>query len=121
MRIVVCGTRTFDNKKLLFSTLDKLTAKLDKILVVSGGAKGADRLGEDWALSNGFTVEIYHAEWDKLGPKAGPIRNSEMVDSCSNKDALIAFWDGESSGTKDILEKARKKGMKVRVIKYKEP
>lgn len=118
MRIIIAGTRTFDDYPLLCETMDRLTRKLDKrrLIIVSGGAKGADKLGERWAFERGAgTVEIYHADWAKHGKAAGPIRNGEMAQAA---DVLIAFWDGESSGTKDMIAQAKKKGLKVRVVYF---
>lgn len=118
MRIIIAGSRDFDDYPLLCETMDKLTRKLDKkkLVILSGGAKGADKLGEQWAFERGVgTVEIYHADWTKHGKSAGPIRNEEMAE---NADVLVAFWDGKSPGTKDMISQAKKKGLKVRVVYF---
>jgi hypothetical protein len=127
MKIIICGSRDFDDYPRLKTELDRLTAKLDDIVVVTGAQEskdprtgrkwGADYLAEKWALANGISVERYHADWSKHGKQAGPIRNTEMINESGAK-ALIAFWDGESLGTKDVIEKARKKGLKVRIIRF---
>lgn len=123
MRIIIAGSRTFTDYPLLCETMDRLTCNLDKkkLVIVSGGAKGADKLGEQWAFERGIgTVEIFHADWTKHDKSAGPIRNGEMVDSCRpGKDVAVFFWDGSSLGTKDCLRKAKKRGLKVRVISFK--
>jgi hypothetical protein len=116
MKIIVCGTRTFDDYALLCSKLDAITKGVKKVIVVSGGAAGADRLGERWAFERGHSYEVYHADWSQ-GKKAGPLRNSEMVESGAR--ALVAFWDGKSPGTKDIIAKAEKAKLQVRVIRFK--
>lgn len=118
MRIIVAGSRTFDDYPLLCETMDHLTRKLDKkkLVILSGGAKGADKLGEQWAFERRVgTVEVYHADWVKHGKAGGPIRNGEMTE---NADVLVAFWDGKSPGTKDMISQAKKKGLKVRVIYF---
>jgi hypothetical protein len=64
----------------------------------------------------GYRCEVYKADFKTYGKAGGPIRNREMAEEA---DALIAFWDGQSRGTKDMIEVAKKKGLKVRVIMYK--
>lgn len=117
MRIIVAGSRDFNDYPFLCETMDRLTRKLDKkkLVIISGGAKGADKLGERWAFERMVSVEIFHADWAKHGKAAGPIRNGEMADVA---DVLIVFWDGKSPGTKDMISQANKKGLKVRVILF---
>lgn len=81
--------------------------------VVSGGARGVDRLGEAWAKANYVEIKQFIPDWDGLGKKAGHVRNREMGDYA---DALIALWDGESKGTKGMIEYAEKKGLQVYVF-----
>lgn len=118
MRIIIAGSRTFDNYALLERTMDKLTFKLKKVIVLSGTADGADALGERWALSKiGRVLMRYHPDWEKHGKSAGAVRNAEMV---ANAEALVAFWDGKSPGTKDVISKARKAKLKhIKVVKFK--
>lgn len=117
MRVIVCGTRTFDDWELLRDTLDRLTAKLTEVLVVVGDAKGADKLAFEWAMLRKHTCRRHYADWDKHGKKAGMIRNAEMIEDAGPKAAVIAFWDGKSKGTKDTIDRARKAGLKVRVVR----
>lgn len=116
MRVIVCGSRDFENYSLLNEELNNWLGELDKkkLVILSGAAKGADTLGEKWAYANYVTVERYHADWEKHGKAAGPIRNSEMLEA--GAQACIAFWDGISRGTKDMIDKARAKGIKVKVV-----
>jgi len=108
-RIGVIGSRSFDDYKLLKNILSKfLPFKL-----VSGGAIGADLLAERFAIENNLLKEIFLPDWNKYGKRAGFIRNSLIV---KNSDAIIAFWDGFSKGTKDTIEKARKKGKQLMII-----
>lgn len=79
--------------------------------VVSGRATGVDRLGEYWAAIAGKPVKHFPADWS-LGRAAGHIRNGQMA---SYADALIAVWDGQSPGTRNMIETARKRGLKVYV------
>lgn len=117
MKVIVAGSRTFDDRQLLESTLEKMTGKLSKLTIIHGGADGADRMAEWWALrKKGVTVKGFYPDWNKHGKSAGPIRNSEMV---KEADALIAFHDGKSPGTKDVIDKARKAGLKIKVVLFK--
>ena len=74
--------------------------------VISGGARGADAAGEMWAYVNNIPVEVFPADWDTHGKKAGILRNAEMA---KHADALIALWDGKSRGTRDMIERMAKK------------
>ena len=74
--------------------------------VISGGARGADAAGETWAYANRIPVEVFPANWNEYGKKAGPIRNQQMADVA---DALIALWDGKSRGTRDMIKRMAKK------------
>jgi hypothetical protein len=118
MRIIIAGSRTFDDIDLLFQTMDELVhkQKLKQVVILSGHANGADIFGEEWAWKRGHSYEVYRPNWDKFGNAAGPIRNTEMV---SKADAIVAFWDGESRGTADVLRKARKAKLKVKVVRFK--
>nr|NIQ79998.1 DUF2493 domain-containing protein [Anaerolineae bacterium] len=94
--------------KGLFSNLD-----LEDTEIISGTAKGADQTGEQWAKQNGVQVRRFPADWKKFGRKAGFRRNHQMLEEAT---ALVAFWDGKSRGTKHMIEIAKKRGIKVRVV-----
>jgi hypothetical protein len=119
IKIIIAGGRTFSDYELLKKTCDKLlktVSKIRPIVIVSGTARGADKLGERYAKEHGYTIESYKPNWNK-GNQAGYIRNTEMGD---NADVLIAFWNGTSKGTKHMIDIAKEKGLQVRVIKYEE-
>lgn len=119
-KVVVAGTRDFNNYKLLKKTLEKLLerkiAEGYEIVIVSGTCKGADLLSEQFAKEKGYRVDRFPADWS-LGRKAGPIRNEKMA---KHGDALIAFWDGISRGTKSMIDYMKKENKPYRVIYYKE-
>ncbi len=73
-------------------------------------------LGEKYAAENGFKIERYPAEWDKYGKMAGPIRNEKMAKSA---DYVICFWDGQSKGTKSMIEYARECGKPFKIKRIK--
>ena len=108
MRVIVAGSRGFDDYSLLKSTLERHSEQISTL--ISGNAKGADKLGERWAVDNNIPVERYIPEWDKYGRKAGHIRNSQMA---QNADALIVFWDGKSKGTANMIENAEVWGLEI--------
>jgi len=116
-RIIVAGGRDFDDFWLLHDTLDALTVNMDKadIEIVSGCANGADSLGELWA--NEFSIEVvrFQAMWQQYGNGAGPMRNLQMAEYGTH---LVAFWDGESRGTKNMIDLAEQHNLEVRVIRY---
>ena len=78
--------------------------------VISGGAPGIDSLAATWAEQHGIPVARFPADWNRYGRRAGPIRNTEMA---GYAEALIAVWDGQSRGTRNIIQLARKHGLRV--------
>lgn len=118
-KVIIAGSRDFDDYKALCSYADKMLSQKAQdgpIVIVSGGCEGADLLGERYARERGHRIEPHGAEWKKYGRYAGPKRNKEMA-LCSH--ALIAFWDGKSKGTKNMIDEARAAGLPVRVYQYK--
>lgn len=116
-RVIIAGGRDFNNYPGLSTAMDKLLKNInDDIEIVCGMAKGADRLGEQYAKENGYSVIYMPADWDTDGKAAGYKRNIRMAEYAN---ALVAFWDGQSSGTKHMIETAQKMGLDVRVVKYK--
>lgn len=116
-RCIVAGGREFNNYSLLKTKMDfALQNKVSEgITIVSGAARGADKLGERYAQERGYKIDSHPAKWDEFGKSAGYIRNKEMA---QNADALVAFWDGKSRGTKHMIDLAKQYGLKVIVINY---
>ena len=117
-KVIIAGSRGFSNYKLLREQCNKFLRekrKTSNIIVVSGHARGADTLGEKYAQDEGFTLEIYPAQWKKFGKRAGYRRNEQMAEVA---DALIAEWDGKSHGTKHMIEIMENKKLLVRVVNY---
>ena len=113
MRWIIAGGRNFEDYDLLKRTAGKVVRPGDTI--ISGGAKGADILGELFADRNGLDLEQYPAEWEKYGKGAGYRRNHQMS---LIADGLIAFWDGHSRGTKNMIENAHKARLTTLVVYY---
>jgi len=119
-RLLVAGGRDFSDYALLCTTLDKfIECARGPIEFVSGGAKGADALGERFAAERGYPITVMKAEWKKYGKAAGVIRNKQMLDYIWLEDpAVIAFWDGSSHGTKHTIDTAIKMGISPKVVRY---
>lgn len=115
-KLIIAGGRDFNDYQTLKGRLDNLlrSKNLEDIVIISGGAKGADSLGERYAKERCLRLEIYEAEWDRFGKRAGYLRNSLMAD---NADALVAFWNG-SAGTGHMITLAEEQGLAVRVVNY---
>jgi YspA, cpYpsA-related SLOG family len=77
IRVLVCGGRNFENRAMLYATLDRLHAARGFTVVIAGGARGADTLAVEWAKGREVMVEVYMADWDQFRRKAGPIRNGD--------------------------------------------
>ena len=112
-RVVVAGSRNFGDYHRLSAELDKFLAGKKNITIVSGTARGADRMGEQYAAEHGYKVEQFPAEWGVYHKGAGPIRNMQMVKTA---DAVVAFWDNQSSGTRNIIDCARQENIPYKVI-----
>ncbi|MBQ4631289.1 MAG: DUF2493 domain-containing protein [Clostridia bacterium] len=117
-KLVIAGSRDFNDYNLLSTTLDEVVAELKadyNITIVSGTANGADKFGEKYAEKHGLKIERHPANWGRFGRGAGPIRNAEMV---KESNGVIVFWNGESAGAKNIIECAKAEGNLVRVVEY---
>ena len=113
MKVIIAGGRNFNDYENLCQICDKALSKQTEIEIVSGTAKGADKLGEKYANENGYPIKQFPADWDKYGKSAGYKRNEEMA---KYADALIAFWDGKSKGTKHMIDLAKRYKLKVKVV-----
>ena len=117
-RVIIAGGRDFNDYSLLKAKCDKILAskgQTHNIVVITGAARGADSLGEQYARENGYAIDSRPADWNAHGKSAGFIRNVQMANSA---DALIAIWDGKSHGTKHMIDTAINKGLEVRTIIY---
>lgn len=119
MKIIIAGSRDFSNYELLRDRLNYLLKNAsdeDEITIISGGARGADQLGERYAKEKGYKIIRKPANWDKYGKSAGYKRNEEMAKIA---DVCVCFWDGESRGTKHMIDLSKKYKLKLNVIFYK--
>ena len=121
-RMIIAGSRDFQNYKLLCARLDEITAGIQgEIEVISGNAPGADTLGERYARERGLRLRRFPAHWDRFGRGAGVARNRQMIDYIRKESPLaVFFWDGRSRGTLDTIRCAEKAGIETRIIHYEE-
>ena len=121
MRVIICGGRDFADKKLCFDSLGRLLSEYEAMEIVSGHARGADLFGEEYARIHGLKLTVFKADWKKYGRGAGPVRNRQMLEYALKGTAvIIAFWDGKSKGTKNMIDQARKAGAEVKIVRYPE-
>ena len=127
LRIIIAGSRDFNDYELLkksaIEIITKKTMLPDLTRIVSGGARGADTLGERFANEMGLEISRFIPDWDGLGKRAGYVRNAEMAKFAvedGNYGVLIAFWDGQSRGTKHMIDLAKRYGLEVHVVNYNE-
>lgn len=117
-RIIIAGSRGFNNYDFLVKVIDAVIMdnyKDEEITIVSGGARGADKLGEKYAKEKKYELLVFPAEWNKFGKRAGYIRNEQMA---LNADVLVAFWDGTSRGTNHMINLGKKHNLDVFEINY---
>ena len=121
MRLIIAGSRTITDINVVLLAL--VDSGFEPTSIVSGKAPGVDTLGEEIAKMLGIPVDPYpitDKDWQIYGNGAGPIRNTEMA---KNADAVLVIWDGKSTGTKDMIAKARKFGLKsyVHMVEEEKP
>ena len=118
-RIIVCGTRDFNDSNLVYTTLDVVIRDNTNVEIISGMCRGADRIGEEYAKTRNIPLKVFPADWNKYGRAAGPIRNKQMLDYALEESAVVvAFWDGKSRGTANMIRSAKNAGADVRVVYY---
>lgn len=112
MDCIICGSRTGFMLDQIILKMDEVQEKAQEkiIRVVSGTAKGVDTMGETWAQARGLRISRFPADWNTFGKRAGHIRNAEMQKFA---EALVAFWDGSSPGTYDMIKQMQKAGKPV--------
>jgi hypothetical protein len=134
LRVIIAGGRTFDDYatlrkeslRVIRETAIKLTGnptiQKELVTIVSGCANGADTLGEQFAKEFGLKIQKFPANWDRYGRRAGYMRNVDMAkfatETSEAHGVLIAFWDGQSKGTKHMIDTAKKMNIETHVISY---
>lgn len=119
MRLIIAGSRDFNDYERLEKEVIKFLKQNreagEPVEILSGRARGADRLGERFADRFDLTIHNKPAKWALHGKAAGHIRNAEMAAIATH---CICFWDGKSRGTMDMIKQAKKKGFKTEIVYF---
>lgn len=110
-KVIIAGSRHFNDYTFFCEKIFDSGFIMDKI--VSGGARGTDALAKRYAKDAGKKIKTFKADWEQYGKAAGPIRNQQMAEY---GDCLIAFWNGKSRGTKNMIIAASKKDLPVYIV-----
>lgn len=111
MKVLVCGSRHFNDQKLLGAILDKINITE----IIEGEARGADTCARIYGEGKGIAVKAFSADWTLHGKRAGPIRNHLMLKE-GKPDMVIAFLAPNSRGTKHMIEISQKAGIPVEIV-----
>jgi YspA, cpYpsA-related SLOG family len=128
---LITGSRDFDeykesHVKFIWDILDRYAEGAGpELIMINGGARGADTICQSWAVERGVQCNIYPAQWDNFGRAAGPIRNKKMVEALLEAEGtdVLAFANGalaDSRGTRNCVEHATVQGLKPQVFVYEE-
>lgn len=117
-KLIVAGGRDYNNypqaaSKITEIALEELADYA--VSIVSGMARGADRIGYQFAQRNNVQCYEFPADWNRYGRAAGYRRNEAMAEFA---DGLLAFWDGQSRGTKHMIESMQRLNKRVWVVYY---
>lgn len=115
MRLLVCGSREWTDRAYLYGVLDGIHASQEVTAVIEGEASGADSMSRDWALGHGIGVVRFAVDWRPNGVLdrgAGIKRNAAMLRH-GKPELVVAFWDGRSPGTRDMVGRSREAGLEV--------
>lgn len=108
MKTIIAGSRKGFTYEDVVACMKKISWNPTEI--VSGHADGVDSFGEKWAKMRKIPVRVFYADWKEQGRSAGMQRNVKMAQYA---DAAVILWDGESKGTKHMINEARKQGLTI--------
>ncbi|MFZ4454618.1 MAG: SLOG family protein [Bacteroidales bacterium] len=120
MKIAIIGSRSFSDYQELENKVQKFLAEWNcelnsSVEIVSGGAAGADSLGAIFAKNHQLEMTSILPNWKKYGRGAGIVRNREIAETA---DAVIAFWDGTSKGTKSTIDFFRDQKKRIKIVRF---
>jgi UDP-N-acetylglucosamine:LPS N-acetylglucosamine transferase len=115
MKVIIAGSRGFSDFQRMFTECENILSEYSDVEIVSGTAKGADKMGEHYGKLKGFSIKQFPANWNLYGASAGYLRNKEMANYA---DMAIIFWDGTSRGSKHMIDLAEEKNLIVHIVEY---
>lgn len=115
MKVAIVGSRDYHDYEKVKKEVDNFIREFDLTIdyIISGGCTGVDKLAERYAKENNLKILIFDADWKTYGLKAGPMRNSLIVNECTH---LIAFPSKDSKGTFDTINKAKRENKIVKIF-----
>lgn len=119
--LLICGSRSYSNYHEFEKVTDFLLKNKEDITIISGGAKGADKLAEEYCHNKNIEIIIFNAEWNKYGKSAGFKRNVEMINFIKDKEqkGVLSFWDMKSKGTEHSIKLSKKENIPIRIFDIK--
>lgn len=110
MKVAIIGSRRYHDLSAVWQYVAKLPRDT---VIISGGAKGVDTTAIEAAAWYELDYEVFLPDWKKFGTSAGPRRNLQMVQAA---DRVVAFWDGESAGTRNAIKLTRQYEKPLEII-----
>lgn len=114
-KVIIAGGRNFNDYETLCRVCDYMLQNKKHVEIVCGMARGADLLGKKYAEERNYGVVKFPADWETHGKKAGHLRNLQMAEYA---DALIAFWDGQSRGTENMINLSKQFKLFTKIHRY---
>lgn len=114
MKLLVCGSRTWEDKERLENEIVRLHNHSKITELICGDAKGADAYAANIAINHDIPCRIFYADWNKHGKAAGIVRNKAMLNQ--QPDIVLACWDGQSKGTKNMIDIANKASITILIL-----
>jgi len=111
MRVIIAGSRSITDQATVDAAVEASGFLITE--VVSGTARGVDRLGEAWAQARSIPIVRFPADWDKYARAAGPIRNRQMAEY---GEALIVVMVPKSRGSLNMVQTMKKFGKPSSVV-----
>jgi len=116
-KLIIAGSRSINSAQTVLKALNESPWEMGETdrnvyEIIHGGADGVDSIASEFCDRFDHAEVVFEPDWNEHGKAAGPIRNAEMA---KEGDALLAVWDGESSGTRSMVEKALDEGLDIYV------
>jgi len=114
IKLAIVGSRNMSDENLFNIGINKAIESWGCVsCVISGGARGADTLGEEWACEQGIPAKIFKPNWKKYGKSAGILRNSDIIAESTH---ILAFPSHSGKGTQNSISRAQKQNKPVLIF-----